>query len=493
MAAAVVLGAYLRNTLGFRQNAVTALQEQGLNSVDDLLDFTDEDITQICRNCRRPGGVLPDGTPDPGVNVGHAMALKLKMLRFYRKHLERVQRHWVANTATVARLRALWKQKEAEEEEAEDDDMPDKLTNINTVREVLENIQHYFLHHRGTNGIPLAYVIRERVALPVNDPGWGQPSYDGELIARAPHNGVTFDTNNATVWQVIRHVAHEGPGWNWVVPFARTTDGRGAYLALYEHYMGDAFQERIRARADALLARTFYDGRSRQFTFERYCEVINRAIQDLVESGEDVPEPRRIRIFTQGIRETRLQTAVATVLATPNLRGDFTAAVNYISQFVDLHAAHAQATHRVVSATGRGGGGRGGRGFYGGRGRGGRFGRGGGRGGRGHFGGRGRGRGRGGHVENRYYQPEEWAQLSPDERTRVRTLRNEQDRTRTAAAAARAPVAPPVASARSVRAARTEVPTEVTTSREEDTVAGGTVAGSTTIGATMSRRTRRGA
>lgn len=266
-AAQVARNAYLRNTLRIPLAVVTALNAQGIQAIDDFLDYTETDINNICRNCRRPGGLVPGANiaapqvPNPGVTIGHAVVKRLKQFRFYRHHLVRVQRAWVPAGATLARLREVARRQEIEEAEGEETPLPEKFSNVNNVREVLENIQEYLRHKRGVTGIPLAYVTRETVALPLAaaDPGFGLPDYDEEMIRRAPHDGPVYAQDNVTVWQVIRHVTHEGPGWNWVVPFAQ--DGRGAYLALHAHYMGDAFQERIRARADALLSRTYYDGR----------------------------------------------------------------------------------------------------------------------------------------------------------------------------------------------------------------------------------------
>jgi hypothetical protein len=87
---------------------------------------------------------------------------------------------------------------------------------------------------------------------------------------------------------MLRSVFHGSPGWNWISSHARTTNGRAAYLAVKSHYLGKAFQSRIRAAADKILDNTFFDGKARTFTFERYCERLNHAFTDLEQSGETV-------------------------------------------------------------------------------------------------------------------------------------------------------------------------------------------------------------
>ncbi len=43
------------------------------------------------------------------------------------------------------------------------------------------------------------------------------------------------------------------------------------------HYMGVTFTNEIKNQADAILTKTFYDGKKRSFTFENYAERITKA------------------------------------------------------------------------------------------------------------------------------------------------------------------------------------------------------------------------
>jgi hypothetical protein len=73
------------------------------------------------------------------------------------------------------------------------------------------------------------------------------------MVTRAPHTGASYHINNRTVWDVIRHVTHGGPAYDWVSQIAHNYDGHGAYLALKTHYLGPTFQAMIRAQADKKL------------------------------------------------------------------------------------------------------------------------------------------------------------------------------------------------------------------------------------------------
>jgi hypothetical protein len=202
-AAQAQLNNYLDTPIGITVQATrTALNQQGLQSFDDFLTLTEKDISEICANLRKPGGTIPNPDhnpgapvagvpatlPNPGISLGHLFEKRLKMLRYYTLHLQRIQRQFTPAAATLARLISCYTMKETEEEE-EDIDLPSKLTKVDKVRDVLENIDNYLYQKRGSSGLPLAYVVRESVALPQIDPGYGLPTVLEEMVNRGPHQG----------------------------------------------------------------------------------------------------------------------------------------------------------------------------------------------------------------------------------------------------------------------------------------------------------------
>ena len=432
---------YLTNTLSFSPALLRALSLQGVTSFQIVVDLEEEEVKQVCRVIRRPGGTIANPVaaqagaaqgnvqatiPDPGTAFPLVMEKRLKMLWYYKRHLQNVSRTFSPGQATLARLLQAWRLKERHDSELLDDvPLPPKLTDTIRIREAIENVTFYLQTKRGVRGHPLAYVTREAATVPpvADDPGYGIPDSDSELIRRGDHSGPNFTEDNQTVWAAIRHVTHDGPAWSWVMSFARTRDGRGAFLALKAHYLGDATQGRLRAHADAVLSKTFYDGKSRNFSFEKYCETLNKAIQDLEDTGESVPMDRQVRILLNGIKDPRLASAVNTVLSTPSLRADFDLTINHLAQVLDLQAPHRgihPAQSRTISGIKTGGRGRGGRG----RGR----------------GGRGRGRGQGNiEITDRYYTSEEWAALTSDQREQVCSKRSDRDRRRNVAAIQQTP------------------------------------------------------
>ena len=130
-----------------------------------------------------------------------------------------------------------------------------------------------------------------------------------DMVRRGAHTSVEFPQDNIRVWAVIRHICHGGPAWSWVSQYARQANGRDAYLALKGHYLGEAYISRIRASTDKMMETAFYNGRSRNFTYEKYCEILIQAFNDIEETGEDVPEERKMRTFLKGLNDLHCEAA----------------------------------------------------------------------------------------------------------------------------------------------------------------------------------------
>jgi hypothetical protein len=274
---------YMAHVLGIGLLSVrNALRMQGLGTVHDFTSLSEVDIEDICKIIRRPGSTVPNPAfgrggrnappvpehlPNPGLQIGHLHEKRLKMLRYYIFHLQRIQREFDPNVATMVILQEIYLLKEVDDEDLKPS-LPETLVKTDKVREVIENIESVLLTMKVINGVPLLYVVRDLVALPTGvgddvDPGFGLPSYTQEMIRRAPHTGVYFREAEKSVWSVIRHVTHGGPGWNWVQSFANAQDGRNAFLSMKRYYLGESYRRRIKLSAENTLSTAFYNGQVR--------------------------------------------------------------------------------------------------------------------------------------------------------------------------------------------------------------------------------------
>jgi hypothetical protein len=150
------LNAYLQDVLCIESPSICAgLFEQGLTSFLDFETLTKKDITQICANVCRPGGLIPN-----------PMLVLVQRMPF------------IAAEAPLARLTTVYRLKEVEDEETDDElKLPATLTKIDEVCVTLEDLDDYFRRKLGDSGAPLAYVTHDDPGLPVEDPGFGLPTF----------------------------------------------------------------------------------------------------------------------------------------------------------------------------------------------------------------------------------------------------------------------------------------------------------------------------
>jgi hypothetical protein len=117
------------------------------------------------------------------------------------------------------------------------------------------------------------------------------------MIRRSPHTGMFYQHYNIKVWQMIRYVFHGGSGWSWVQSFQYFMDGQGGYNSAKTHYLGESFAARLQSSANTILENAYYDGHSRNFTFERYCETLKGAFTDIELTEEEVLETWKVRFL----------------------------------------------------------------------------------------------------------------------------------------------------------------------------------------------------
>ena len=106
--------------------------------------------------------------------------------------------------------------------------------------------------YQGIKRTPLSYVTRTDIDPPDygTDPEYLEPdseysSYQEEITARSPihhHLPATFaadyTVDNKTVWELIASVCRDEDCWTHVKPFFKKKDGRNAFLALWDYYIG---------------------------------------------------------------------------------------------------------------------------------------------------------------------------------------------------------------------------------------------------------------
>lgn len=360
---------YLLNVLNIPNAArVDAILDEGFDSLANIRELKPSDIKEICYNVKKPGGLNAAFLPNAGFSISMLVQKRLELHRAWVFHVHIIQRNWDAAAATLPVLQAFKDLTESFKETSDDVEKPAAFTAAHKYRDFIENLNDYLGQKVGAAGVPLIYLVRETVDLPdpADDPGLGQPTMIEEMTRRARHDGQCYATDLETLWSLLRMLIHNGPGWIWIKSFEHRKDGIGAYWAFVRYYMGPSHQAAIISKADKIIETSFYDGK-KTYTFDKFCTRLAGAFLDQGPENQ-MSEEKKVTKLLKGIQAPALTHAKTQVMVTPNLKGNFQEAVNFIQEFVNVTEKSTDA--RSIAAIdkvkpgrgsngGRGGGGRG--------------------------------------------------------------------------------------------------------------------------------------
>jgi hypothetical protein len=412
-AAAANIQNYLTGTLLIPAEVVNQLVTvHGYDGHDAFKEATETDIRDLISTIRKtpvpPSAGQPVDPNAPKIVVGQQFAIRIQAYAYLCRYLHIVDRAYTPGNQTLVHVTRIGRHFRQFDEDHTDTKLPAHpaaFDNKNS-RTMLEDIDSWLGKAYGHENILLSYITREfsdPADNPMPDPGLFRPTIDMELVRRARHDDDVFVENNKKVWQMIRAVTHKTDAWSVVKTFARTENGRGAYFALVGQYKGRGHVNRIKTEARSVLDKLFWNGKSRNFSWDTFTSRLQGAFDDLAEFGDFRTDEHRVTCLLEKVEKDSGLTAACTFIRNdPRYALDFSNALEYLSgEVMALYRIRTRDTRdtrnvSALSTPGRGqnrGGGRGGRNpnqnRNGGRGRGGNRDR----------GGRGRGRGNNGQQQ----------------------------------------------------------------------------------------------
>ena len=94
----------------------------------------------------------------------------------------------------------------------------------------LEQFLFFLGQHRSVvGGTPLTYVVcaHDEVTQNMRD----KDLVDEDLINTTTLTGATFNNDNPRVYDLLKPLIVEGPGWSFIQTFGRKCDGRASFLS----------------------------------------------------------------------------------------------------------------------------------------------------------------------------------------------------------------------------------------------------------------------
>ena len=187
----------------------------------------------------------------------------LKLATFWIiHHLERVQRSTDPFDVTRDAIDPFARQQKTEDT-YEAPTEPPKIDMGNWAK-TMEDMDERLHLIPGKRCLPLAYVIQKDIGLPVDkDPFESYPSIIDEMVRRAPIGTTNpdgtviyhpmFHVNNCLCFDKLALWARDHACWTYIKPFAKPRDGRKAWMALFNHYLGPNNVQHQAAQAEKTL------------------------------------------------------------------------------------------------------------------------------------------------------------------------------------------------------------------------------------------------
>jgi hypothetical protein len=145
-----------------------------LNTLEEIKLLKDEDVQDLCKVLRRPGGMIADPNPvdpfnigmiiNPGIVVPMRAQTNLQLASYFLCHQDRILHPTQAADITAASVRSMQPISEHEKAVRETADVP-KLNEKDMVK-TFDAIDSYLRVTLGETKIPLAYVTRENQEVP---------------------------------------------------------------------------------------------------------------------------------------------------------------------------------------------------------------------------------------------------------------------------------------------------------------------------------------
>ena len=352
MAAPQDMDGYLNQILGINNAGVrNRLREKGFEDFDEIQFHSTQEVTRICDNIRKTNdGNIGNRT----ISVPLEENLKKLVLHTRYKYLTNRQPQY--NQAPMDELDAVSLYFGQLGDDPDEDTVPAYKDNINK-RIWFESIRTFLSCKKGMAGVPLLYVVREQELPPAVDPGFMQPSIDLDIETRAridPAGGPAsryYTADNREVYQFLLRKCVGTTLGNNVRRYSRNNNGRGAYLSILSQIYGDDVKALMLNQADKKLERIYYDGRSRNYTFDTFIDQMRECFIDM--GDDEWSEQRKVNKLMAAWKVPALVHLNGIVQATATYKNSFENTVVFLAGQLSHHQMknHATPGRNVSAAT----------------------------------------------------------------------------------------------------------------------------------------------
>lgn len=344
--------------MGLSNDVRQRLATEGLSLIDHFADFKEDEIDEAVKNLRiridgipavndANGNVLQAAVPPVNPVIVSALCVKkLKVASVAYHYYVQVQRTPIpSNMNYNLVLRGFYIEWEALTKLANEDrpEVP-VLSKSQTVIRWMESFRDCLSRTFGVRNCPILYVIRDTVAVPpeADDPLAAGKAYGSsgslvdEMMRRLSHNDPLYKSDNSLVFSLLDEATRGTVYAPTIKPYARTKDGRQAWLIIISSHAGQDKWEAIMKEKLSFLMNTLWKGNS--YSLEKFCSLHRTAYVMLEEAKTHVDfqlptEHTRVGYLLDNIQHTdgALVAALAQIRLNNNgMRSNFELAVAYL-------------------------------------------------------------------------------------------------------------------------------------------------------------------
>jgi hypothetical protein len=147
-------------------------------------------------------------------------------------------------------------------------------------------------------GAPLTYLLRKDAVPTAETMATKFDDIDEALVATFSHTIPVFRADTTKLNNMLKPLIIEGNIWSYILPIDRGRNGRLAFETLKQQAKGPAEIEQRKNLAYASLT-TKYSAWSRQFSFNDYNNVYQKAFNKLLYLGEQVPKSKKVTLASK--------------------------------------------------------------------------------------------------------------------------------------------------------------------------------------------------
>ena len=336
--------------LGFAVNAIEALAQEGVETIEGLLSLSTNDLKELRMHLlaevrNRVGNAAKPRFP-------YVSFKKLMAMHEWGQCMKLLGQEPDPATFVLGVVRR-WEERLQELEliakTAVDHPEVPKFAKFDEWQLWDEKFRsHLHTQRSAVAGTPLTYVIRDEVegargaedgAADGNNDADDehQGNIDDLLVAKRTLTGPSFMVDNRRVWEIMKPLIHGGPAWSFLQKYDARSEGRVAYLALKAEAEGTSASTTRKAKAYQQIATAQYTGRGR-YSFDQYVERHQSAHNELAYLKEPVPEAKKVTDFLRHITDPRLNNAKDHIAGDKEKLESFERCQQYLKQILSNHS-----------------------------------------------------------------------------------------------------------------------------------------------------------